>query len=224
MLTAFCASRNIIFHDLEQISEADLCSQLKSFYAAVQSQKGDLYSKKSMISVRYGIQKHFLKIKNIDVVNNDVFKPANLLFHAMLVRLKQAGKGVSVHKPPMEVDDIAIIYKSFNLDEPTDLQNNVFVDFMLFYCNRGRENLRELKKTDFSFHGSSDDKYIALRNLSTKNHCGDSKDDNESQGGRLYVMSSCPLCPVKLFVKYLSVLHPDCDYFWPRPKPIEKNC
>jgi hypothetical protein len=68
ILTACCASRNILFHDLEQMSEADLCSQLKSFYAAVRSQKGDLYSKKSMISIRYGIQKHFLKIKNIDVV------------------------------------------------------------------------------------------------------------------------------------------------------------
>ena len=189
ILTAVCASRNILFHDLEQISEADLCSQLKSFYAAVQSQKGDLYSKES-ISVRYGIQKHFLKIKNIDVVNNDIFKPANLLFHAMLVKLKQEGKGVSVHKPPMEVHDIAIIYKSFNLDEPTDPQNNVFVDFMLFYCNRGRENLWELKKkTDFSFHGSSDNKYIALRNHSTKNHRGDSKDDNESQGGRCAQLS-----------------------------------
>jgi hypothetical protein len=59
ILTAFCASRNILFHDLEQMSEADLCSQLKSLYAVVRSQKGDLYSKKSMISIRYGIQKHF---------------------------------------------------------------------------------------------------------------------------------------------------------------------
>lgn len=223
ILTAFCASRNILFHDLEQMSEADLCSQLKSFYAAVRSQKGDLYSKKSMISIRYGIQKHFLKIKNTDVVNNDAFKPANLVFQAMLVKLKQEGKGAIVHKPPIEVDDIAIIYKSFNLDVPNDLQNKVFVDFMLFYCNRGRENLRELKKTDFSFHGSGDNKYIALRDHSTKNHRGDSKDDNESQGGRLYVMPSNPLCPVKSFVKYLSVLHPDCDYFWQRPKPIEKK-
>jgi hypothetical protein len=55
------------------------------------------------------------------------------------------------------------------------------------------------------------------------NHRGDSKDDNESQGGRLYVMPSNPLCPVKSFVKYLSVLHPDCDYFWQRPKPINFN-
>ena len=181
-MTAFCASRNILFHDLEQMSEANLCSQLKSFYAAVRSQKGDLYSKKSMISIRYGIQKHFLKITNIDVVNNDVFKPDNLVFKAMLVKLKQEGKGASVHNPPIEVDDIAIIYKSFNLDVLNDLQNKIFVDFMLFFCNRGRENLRELKKTDFSFHGSGDNKYIALRDHSTKNHRGDSKDDNESQG------------------------------------------
>jgi hypothetical protein len=170
------------------MSEADLCSQLKSFYAAVRSQNGDLYSKKSIISIRYGIQKHFLKIKNIDVVNNDAFKPDNLVFQAMLVKLKQEGKGASVHKHPIEVDDIAMIYKSFNLDVPNDLQNKIFVDFMLFFCNRGRENLRELKKTDFSFHGSGDNKYIALRDHSTKNHRGDIKDDNESQGGRLYVI------------------------------------
>jgi hypothetical protein len=76
-----------------------------------------------MIYIRYGIQKHFLKIKNTDVVNNDAFKPANLVFQAMLVKLKQEGKGASVHKPPIEVDDIAIIYKSYNLDVPNDLQS-----------------------------------------------------------------------------------------------------
>jgi hypothetical protein len=42
-----------------------------------------------------------------------------------------------------------------------------------------RKNLRELKKIDFSFHGSGDNKYIALRDHSTKSHRGDSKDDNE---------------------------------------------
>ena len=37
------------------------------------------------------------------------------------------------------------------------------------------------------------------------------------------MIPSNPLCPVKSFVKYLSVLHPDCDYFWQRPKPIEQK-
>jgi hypothetical protein len=36
-------------------------------------------------------------------------------------------------------------------------------------------------------------------------------------------MPSNPLCPVQSFVKYLSVLHPDYDYYWQRPKPIEKK-
>ena len=55
--------------------------------------------------------------------DNDAFKPANLVFQAMLVKLKQEGKGASVHKPPIEVDDIAIIYKSYTLDVPNDLQS-----------------------------------------------------------------------------------------------------
>jgi hypothetical protein len=62
----------------------------------------------------------------------------NLVFQAMLVKLKQEGKEASIHNPPIEVDDIAIIYNSFNLDVSNDLQSKVFVDFMLFYCNRGR--------------------------------------------------------------------------------------
>jgi len=40
ILTTFCASRNILFHDIEQMSEADLCTQLKSFYAAVEVKRG----------------------------------------------------------------------------------------------------------------------------------------------------------------------------------------
>ena len=139
--------------------------------------------------------------------DNDAFKPANLVFQAMLVKLKQEGKGVSIHKPPIEVDDIAIIYKSFNLDVCTDLKNKLFVDFMLFYCNRCRENLRELKKTDFSFHGSGDNKYIALRDHSTKNHCGDSNRTLElfpvpweKYSGLLpgYTLNNCILCKMTM--------------------------
>ena len=123
VLISYCAAMNILFEDLEQMEAADLCNHLKSFYAAVRSKKGELYSKKSMISIRYGIQKHFIKIRNVDIVNCEAFKPANLIFQAMLVKLKQEGKGTSVHKPPIEVNDISLIYKSFNLNIPTDLQN-----------------------------------------------------------------------------------------------------
>ena len=39
------------------------------------------------------------KVREFDVVNDTDFKPANLIFSAMLVKLKQLGLAVNVHKP-----------------------------------------------------------------------------------------------------------------------------
>ena len=45
----------------------------------------------------------------------------------------------------------------FSLEDPKTLQNKVFFEIMLYFCRlRGRQNLRELKITDFAF--SIDDK------------------------------------------------------------------
>jgi hypothetical protein len=77
-----------------------------------------------------------------------VFKPGNLVFQAMLVKLKQERKGISVNKPPIQNDDLKKLYDSFDLNVPVDLQNKVFIEFMLYFCNHGRENLRDLQKSD----------------------------------------------------------------------------
>ena len=89
-----------------------------------------------MISIRYGIQRHFLKVRDLDKVNSDeLIIPANLIFQAMLVKLKQVRKGSSEHKPPIDADDLAVLYSSFELDSPVDLQNKVFNEFMIYFCN-----------------------------------------------------------------------------------------
>ena len=59
ILTAYCASKDVLFSDIEQLPVEDLCFLFKGFYAATRNQKGDYYLKKSMISIRYGIQRHF---------------------------------------------------------------------------------------------------------------------------------------------------------------------
>ncbi|CAC5415966.1 unnamed protein product [Mytilus coruscus] len=56
--------------------------------------------KKSMISIRYGIQKHIAKIREFDVVNDPAFKPANVIFNAMLVKLKGMRLAAQNHKSP----------------------------------------------------------------------------------------------------------------------------
>ena len=81
-------------------------------------------------------QRHFLKVRDIDIVNEVGFKPANLVFQAMLVKLKKEGKGIRVHKPPIQNDDLKKLYDSFDLNVPADLQNKVFIEFMHYYCNR----------------------------------------------------------------------------------------
>ena len=100
---------------------------------------------------------------------------------------------------------------SFDVCTPKGLQDKVFVDYMLYFCNRGRENLRELKQTDFVIHENQD--YIVLKDKPTKNHKGDLRDD-ESQGGRIYKTTfGDRLCLFSSFIKYLSKLNPQCESF-----------
>jgi hypothetical protein len=91
------------------------------------------------------------KVREFDVVNDTDLKPANLMFSAMLVKLKQLGLAVTVHKLAIAKEDLGKLYNSFDLYSPVGLQSKVFIDFMLYFCNRGRENLRTLKKEDFQF-------------------------------------------------------------------------
>lgn len=106
------------------------------------------------------------------------------------------------------------IYNWFDLNTPKGLQDKVFIDFMLYFCNRGRENLRELKKSDFMIDQNNE--YIDMKDHATKNHRGDIHDD-VSQGGRIYKIGT-RLCPFGSFVIYLSKLNPSCEYFFQRPK------
>lgn len=155
-----------------------------------------------MISIRYGIQKNIDMIREFDVVNDPAFKPAHVIFNAMLVKLKGMVLAAPNHKSPVSEEDLRKMYTYLDVNTPCGLQNKVFLDFMIYFCNRGRENLRELKKSDFKFYGHGPSKYVPLRDHSTKNHKGDSDYDTESQGGRLFVTPSNQLCPVKSLEKY----------------------
>ena len=78
---------------------------------------------KTVITLRYGLQKHISVEweKKIDIVNDTQFKEANEMFHAMLVKLKQAGKGSVTHKvkDPISKEDCLKIKSSSVLDVDT---------------------------------------------------------------------------------------------------------
>ena len=108
----------------------------------------------------------------------------------LLVNLKQEGKGSTKHKEIISDEDLEKLYQSglLSIDTPATLQNKVFFDYMLYFCNRGRENLRETLTSDFEIKvDGSRRKYVSLAfNRQTKNHRGDDLTDDDVKGGAMY--------------------------------------
>lgn len=177
--------------ELGMLSPGDLCSILQDFYANVRNSKGELYSKSSLLCIRHGISRH-LKSKNVtfDITKDTQFAPANRVFMAMLRNTRAQGKGHVEHKPPVTPGDMRKLYTDsdvFDVHSPQGLLHKVWFEIQLYFCRRGRENLRELKATDFAVaFDDNGQKYIRkVTSERTKNHQGD-KPDEDYAGGRMF--------------------------------------
>ena len=124
------------------------------------------------------------------------------------------------HKPPINKDDIKKLYKSglFALNNPDTSQNKVFFEVMQYFCRRDRQNLRDLKKTDFLVEiDPSKTKYVSkVKDELTKNR----RETDEALETQVMFAAGGPLCPVLSFEKYVSHLNPNNEFFLQRPKRI----
>lgn len=92
------------------------------------------------------MQRHFLKLKDVDIINIQEFKSANDIFKACLVNVKREQKGETKHKDVIsEEDRERCIPLEFCLQAILQLYKTI----RAFLCNRGRENVREMEKNDF---------------------------------------------------------------------------
>ena len=91
-----------------------------------------------------------LQEEPIDIIKDGEFNEANKVFTAQCVQLKKDGQAKVQHKPPILDDDLKKLYESgvVNSGHPKTLLNKVFFEVMLCFCQRGRQNLRQLRKTD----------------------------------------------------------------------------
>ena len=101
--------------------------------------------------------------------------------------MKRDGQGGIAHYPPIEQTDLIKMYDYFDLNNNIKLQQKVFVDIMLYFGRRGRENLHELTVNDFAATTDSDGKvYLYLtKDEQTKNH----QMDPNTADGRMYARS-----------------------------------
>ena len=223
LLNIYCKEKQL--PPPEDLSIAELDDLLGKFYAEARRKDGDFYAKKTLQSTRYGLQRHFDSTRNVNIITDAAFKHSNIVYQSMLVKLKSVGKAKVTHKKPVHPDDLKAIMTSSALDQstPRGLQNKVFVDYMLYFANRGRENLREMTKEDLMVKTDpAGVKYVELVfDKLTKTERGEG--DNEGgQGGVMYE-TKYDNCPVASFEKYVSVLNPECSAFWQRPKAVPKG-
>jgi hypothetical protein len=178
--------------DLSGTSVDIVVATLKRFYGEIRKADGTLYAKKSMITLRFGLQKHFLKSRQEDIINSEHYSAANNMFKAVMVKLVKEGKGTVKHKEVILPDDLQKLYGhvNFSRETPEALQNRVFFEYLYYFCNRGRENLRDVQKEDFELKVDGQRRrYITLKfQRQTKNHRGDNLTDVDMKDGRMYEM------------------------------------
>jgi len=60
ILADYCGAKELIYDEIIEKPKASIAEFLINFYAEVRKKNGDFYSRTSMISLHFGIQRHFL--------------------------------------------------------------------------------------------------------------------------------------------------------------------
>lgn len=110
--------------------------------------------KNSFRAIRSSIQRKIKEISgnDFDIIKDEEFANSNLHYNAEAVALKKEGLGGTNYRKPIAKDDIDILYNNsdiFSVENLVGLQRKVFFELMIPFFRRGRENLRELKISDF---------------------------------------------------------------------------
>ncbi|XP_072028469.1 uncharacterized protein [Amphiura filiformis] len=152
------------------LPNSELDDIIGKFYCGARKQDGELYCKKTMQAIRFGLQRHFINEGKCDIVMNEDFASSSRVFKSYSATLKQRGKGFVKHKMAIREEDMSIIQDSLDVTDPLGLQNKVFLDFMLYFCNRGRENLREMTRDSFEMkvESGTGKRCITLKDTLTK--------------------------------------------------------
>ena len=130
--------------------------------------------------------------------------------------VRSSAKGQVEHHPEIEPEDMLKLYSSIDINTPTGLQEKVWLDVMLHFIRRGRENQRSMTVQTFEVGtDASGKRFVSQRSGEIdKNH---GALDEIASDGRIYETGTTS-CPVESFIKYVDHLHPQQTAFWQKPK------
>ena len=140
-LRAFLAHRDL--PALELITNDELPDILTKFYTSARTQKkGELYQTSSFKVIRSGLNRYFKRERSIDIVSDEKFVRANLVFDGVQVKAKKCGKGATKSTAHISDEDMTKLSNYFHHDHvkfpsPKILQQCVQFYIMFFFCRRG---------------------------------------------------------------------------------------
>jgi len=203
-----------------------LNNNLRLYYAEARNKDGGNYSRSTLLGFRNGIER-FLNNppfkKGRHIATDPAFQQSNQMLDAKLKNMKQPGEESVKHKPCIENDDLRHLKESavMNLSTPQGLLNNVWFQTTLYFCRRGREGQRNLKKSSFVFLQDENGKRYATmaQDEASKNHQGGFSDNTASFEtlGRMY-QTEQPNDGYNALRLYLEKLNPECSAFFQYPK------
>ncbi|XP_072180312.1 uncharacterized protein [Diadema setosum] len=212
-ISAACGGKQEVFATLDGV--------LAKFYVEARNRGGKLYSKKTMQAVRFGLQRHFASLYEIDITRHPAFFHSNSVYKHVLKGLKTAGKANVKHRPQITSDDIIRIQTSLQAKQSTakGLQQKVFLDIVVHFNDLRVSNFRGLKRGDFQCHsgaGSGQKFYTLGAGVSARHH----KPPEYYEQSRMYSVPDNKNCPVASLQRYLAKLNPTCEFLWQRPRTI----
>ena len=156
--------------NFEDFDSSLLDSTLSKFYLEMRQTNGEHYKKSTVLAIRHGICRHLQDLKKVNIVHDAEFNISNSAFQASIKELKRQGKGGTKHFPPLEENDLSKLYTNYwDNNSAVKLQQKVFMELMLYFGRRGRENLRTLSVYDVAVTTDDSGKLKDQNKIARKN-------------------------------------------------------
>lgn len=189
-----------------------LQEKLAKFYCEARPQKGskeEVYHKNTLKNIRSALNRYLQDIgRNIDIVKDAAFKPANRTLDGMLKCMTREGiSRPTKHKQVIATTDLEKIH-SYLANVPSNpiiLRQCVWFQLAIHFVSRGLEFYHHLNKQSFSFQEDENGReYVTLTHeTQQKNFQGGLHSEEAASDKRMYAngTSNCPVEMLRLLIK-----------------------
>ena len=207
------------------MTTGQLDQNLRRFYAEARTQKGEPYSKSTLLGFRHAIERYLNAPpynKGLQLASDPRFMRSNQMLDAQLINLRRNGKENVTHKPAIEEGHLKQLKTSgvFSLSSPLSLLRNVWFHIVLFFCRRGREGQRALTTNSFKFAtDAAGRKFVTMaHDEASKNHPGGVHDSSSNEKEARMHESAKSNDGYKVLKLFLEKINPKCSVFFQYPK------